>query len=301
MTDTIRIGTRTSRLAMRQTELVSQALREAAPGVVIQVEARQTKGDKILGKPLQEFGGKGVFVSEFEQGILEGRLDLAVHSAKDLPMDLEPGLAIVGVPKREDPRDVLITVAGREFSNSGKIVVGTSSPRRALQIELLGKTLWPGSQVVCENLRGNVQTRLDKLERGLYDVIILAAAGLKRLSLETDARYQYRFLDCTECIPAGGQGIMAVEGVEGSPAAALCKMVSDPQTWRCLKLERRILKLLGAGCHEPIGVYAREQEGVMEVSGISRRGEQVYRIHLEGTFDQMEEMAEKAAKGLGGR
>ncbi len=300
MNNTIRIGTRTSRLAMRQTELVSQALRAAAPEVEIQVEARQTKGDKILGKPLQEFGGKGVFVSEFEQGILEGRLDLAVHSAKDLPMDLEPGLAIVGVPRREDPRDVLITAAGRKLPEHGKIVVGTSSPRRALQIELLGKTLWPGAAVVCENLRGNVQTRLDKLERGLYDVIILAAAGLKRLNLESDSRYQYRYLDCEECIPAGGQGIMAVEGVEGTPAAALCREISDQRTWRCLKLERRILKLLGAGCHEPIGVYAQEQDGVMQVTGISRRGEQIYRIRLEGTCDQMEEMAEKAAKGLGG-
>ncbi len=300
MDNTIRIGTRTSLLALRQTELVSQALRAAAPEVVIQVEARQTKGDKILGKPLQEFGGKGVFVSEFEQGILEGRLDLAVHSAKDLPMDLEPGLSIVGVPKREDPRDVLITAAGRPFPETGKIVVGTSSPRRALQIGILGESLWPGAQVVCENLRGNVQTRLDKLERGLYDVIILAAAGLKRLNLEADERYRYRYLDCGEFIPAGGQGIMAVEGVEGSPGAEVCGQISDPGTWRCLKLERRILKLLGAGCHEPIGVYAQEQDGVMEVSGISRRGEQIYRIHLEGTFDQMEDMAEKAAKGLGG-
>lgn len=301
MNNTIRIGTRTSSLALRQTQLVCQALRAAAPELVIQVEARQTKGDKILEKPLQEFGGKGVFVSEFEQGILEGRLDLAVHSAKDMPMELEPGLAIVGVPEREDPRDVLVTAAGWELPKNGKITVGTSSPRRALQIELLGAALWPGVQVVCQNLRGNVQTRLDKLEQGRYDVIILAAAGLKRLQLEADARYRYRYMDCGDFIPAGGQGILAVEGVSGSTAAAACGRISDPGTWRCLLLERRILKLLGAGCHEPIGVYAREREGLMEVSGISKREEQIYRIQLEGTFEQLEEMAAKAAKGLGGR
>ena len=205
-THTIRIGTRNSRLAMIQTEMVADSLRAAAPGTQVLLEARLTTGDKILNKPLQEFGGKGVFVSEFEEGILEGRLDLAVHSAKDMPMELAEGLSIVGVPRREDPRDVLVTASGRPVPETGEIVIGTSSPRRKLQIELLGTELWPGGSVRCENLRGNVQTRLGKLESSMYHGIILAAAGLKRLGLLEDPRYNFQFLECESFIPAGGQG-----------------------------------------------------------------------------------------------
>ena len=225
MDNTIRIGTRNSRLAMIQTEMVAASLREAAPGIQVSLEARMTTGDKILNKPLQEFGGKGVFVSEFEEGILEGRLDLAVHSAKDMPMELAEGLSIVGVPMREDPRDVLVTAAGRPVPKTGEIVIGTSSPRRKLQIELLGTNLWPGGSVRCENLRGNVQTRLGKLESGMYHGIILAAAGLKRLGLLEDPRYNFQFLECESFVPAGGQGIRAVEGRAEGRAAGYTKSI----------------------------------------------------------------------------
>lgn len=301
MSDRIRIGTRNSRLAVVQTELVARAMEAASPGTEIALEARQTTGDKILNKPLQEFGGKGVFVSEFEEGILEGRLDLAVHSAKDMPMDLAEGLSIVGVPEREDPRDVLVSVAGRPFPESGEIVIGTSSPRRKLQIELLGKKLWPQAAVRCENLRGNVQTRLGKLESGLYDGIILAAAGLKRLGLLENDQYEFQFLECEDFIPAGGQGILAVEGRAGSAAAEILKSISHEETWLCLNLERRVLKLLDAGCHEPIGIYSRLNGGMLEVFGISGRGGRIYRTNLKGTPEQAEELACRAAEELGGR
>ena len=300
MDNTIRIGTRNSRLAMIQTEMVAASLREAAPGIEISLEARQTTGDKILNKPLQEFGGKGVFVSEFEEGILEGRLDLAVHSAKDMPMELAEGLSIVGVPRREDPRDVLVTAAGRPFPESGEIVIGTSSPRRKLQIELLGKELWPDGTVRCENLRGNVQTRLGKLEDGGYDGIILAAAGLKRLGLLEDARYCYQFLECQRFIPAGGQGILAVEGRADSRAAEILRGINHRETQLCLDLERRVLRLLEAGCHEPIGVYARLSGGLLEVFGISGKNGRVYKIHLKGQQEEAGELARRAAEGLGG-
>ena len=237
-THTIRIGTRNSRLAMIQTEMVADSLRAAAPGTQVLLEARLTTGDKILNKPLQEFGGKGVFVSEFEEGILEGRLDLAVHSAKDMPMELAEGLSIVGVPRREDPRDVLVTASGRPVPETGEIVIGTSSPRRKLQIELLGTELWPGGSVRCENLRGNVQTRLGKLESSMYHGIILAAAGLKRLGLLEDPRYNFQFLECESFIPAGGQGILAVEGRADSRAAGILSGISHRETWLCLNLER---------------------------------------------------------------
>lgn len=300
MDNTVHIGTRSSRLALRQTEIIASALKGAVPGIKILVEPRQTAGDKALDRPLQDFGGKGIFVSEFEQEILYGTLDLAVHSAKNLPMDLADGLAVVGVPMREDPRDVLVTVAGRPISDIGKVVIGTSSPRRKLQIKILGTELWPHAAMVIEDVRGNIHTRLDKLEKGMYDALILAAAGIKRLGLEKNGRYHFQYFDCEDFIPAGGQGILAVEGKKETEAAAICRKISHGPTWRSLILERRILALLGADCHEPVGVYAREEEGVILVSGIREQNGTVYRIQMEGLTGQMEYMAEKAAEGLGG-
>lgn len=294
----IRIGTRTSALALAQTELVAEALKKAQPGIEIELVTKVTEGDRILNKPLLEFGGKGVFVTEFEQALLKGEIDFAVHSAKDLPMDLEDGLGIVSVPPREDPRDVLITMAGTDLREKKEIVIGTSSLRRKLLIEELGRKMWQGTVVRCENLRGNVQTRLGKLETEGYDAIILAAAGLKRLGIENDEKYDYHYFECEEFIPAGGQGIMAVEGRGDDRICELGVRIQDEETKLCLVLERRILRLLEAGCHEPIGVYSRLNEGQLEVFGISRRGEETKRIHMRGSADEIGLLAERAAKGL---
>lgn len=299
MNHKVHIGTRNSRLALRQAEIVALDLKEAVPGIEIMVEPRQTAGDRILNRPLLDFGGKGIFVSEFEQGILNGNLDIAVHSAKDLPMILADGLAIVGVPIREDPRDVLVTLAGHPIGHAGNIVVGTSSPRRKMQISIIGGKLWPNANIKCEDIRGNIHTRLDKLGKGMYDALILAAAGIKRLGLEDNARYQLRYFDCEEFVPAGGQGILVVEGREDTKASEFCKKISHESTWRCLLLERRILTLLGAGCHEPVGIYAREKGGVMTVTGIIGRNGNIFRVQFDGVPDQMEYMAAQAAKGLG--
>lgn len=295
----IRIGTRKSALALAQTEIVAEALKKAQPGIEIELVTKVTEGDRILNKPLLEFGGKGVFVTEFEQALLNGEIDFAVHSAKDLPMDLEDGLGIVSVPPREDPRDVLITMAGTDLREKKEIVIGTSSLRRKLLIEELGRKMWPGTVVRCENLRGNVQTRLGKLETEGYDAIILAAAGLKRLGIENDEKYDYHYFECEEFIPAGGQGIMAVEGRVDDRICELGVRIQDEETKLCLVLERRILRLLEAGCHEPIGVYSRLNEGQLEVFGISRRGEETKRIHMSGSADEIGLLAERAAKGLG--
>lgn len=202
MSKIIRIGTRKSALALIQTELIAEALGRAWPDIEIEIVTKDTQGDKILDKPLQEFGGKGVFVSELEQAILDGTIDLAVHSAKDIPMELAPGLALVAVSEREDPRDVLVTLKernemGRKHTEGGyisaadsrqqtafscqKFVIGTSSPRRQLLASLwtIPSGLWPKKALIrCETLRGNVPTRLRKLKEGQYDGIILAAAGL---------------------------------------------------------------------------------------------------------------------------
>jgi hydroxymethylbilane synthase len=295
---TIRIGTRRSELAVVQTNLVAEALLNTGMGIKTELVLKQTEGDRILDKPLLEFGGKGVFVTEFEQALLRGEIDLAVHSAKDMPMELEDGLEIVAVLKREDPRDVLVTLAGSDFSGKNELVIGTSSLRRKMQIQEIGASLWPGVTVRCENLRGNVQTRLGKLAEGKYDGILLAAAGLKRLGLWEDSRYQYHCFDCETFIPAGGQGILAVEGRLNSGLEPALKLVEDDEARLCLYLERKILKLLDAGCHEPIGVYSRRKDGRMEVFGMSNRGEETKKIHIWGEITELDNLAELAARGL---
>ena len=177
----IRIGTRKSRLALVQTDLVRQKIEEAFPEAEIEIVEMSTKGDELLDRSLTSFGGKGVFTKELEEALLREEIDLAVHSAKDMPMELGEGMAILAVPPREDPRDVLVTRPGTVLSGKSRIVIGTSSPRRVVQIQELGPKLWPGAEICCEMLRGNVNTRLRKLAEGGYDGIILAAAGLKRL------------------------------------------------------------------------------------------------------------------------
>ena len=169
MSEIIRIGTRKSALALIQTHLIADELKRAWPDIEVELVTKETLGDKILDKPLQEFGGKGVFVSEFEQAMKEGTIDLAVHSAKDLPMDLGKGLAIAAVSGRGDPRDVLVTMKGAPWDRQ-HIVIGTSSPRRQLEAAEYRGQLWPGAgSLTCATLRGNVHTRLRKLEQGLYD------------------------------------------------------------------------------------------------------------------------------------
>ncbi len=282
MKQTVRIGTRKSELAVKQTCLAADRMKEETPGLEVELVLKQTTGDKILDKPLLEFGGKGVFVSEFEEALQKGEIDFAVHSAKDLPMELAEGLEIVGVPKRADVRDVVVTrmdgIVEEKAGRGEAIVVGTSSLRRKIQIEALGKKLW-GVPAVCENLRGNVQTRLKKLLEGQYDAIILAAAGLKRLEILTEADREtevqvpeknlcFRYLDWDEMIPAGCQGILAVEGRKGDEINEAARRICDPDTLLSFQVERRILRLLNAGCHEPIGVCSQIKDGKLTVRGI---------------------------------
>lgn len=248
------IGTRGSALALAQTDLVIRQIKEKAPKVECEICIIATKGDKILDKPLVEFGGKGVFVTEIEEKLKSGEIDLAVHSAKDMPMELAEGLDILAVLKREDPRDVLVTMDFEGFLKKEHPVVGTSSLRRQVQIQ----QIFPDA--VCQTLRGNVNTRLKKLEEGMYDGILLAAAGLRRLGLEKEEKFHYHIIDIDRMIPAGGQGIIAVEGKKDSPFAKLLEPITHKATRRELELERMALKLLEAGCHEPVGVYTRIEE-----------------------------------------
>ena len=277
----IRIGGRKSPLSVAQVNIVADMLKAQAKkwGVDIRVEfvPMSTKGDKILNKPLYAFDGKGMFVEEIEDALLQGRIDLAVHSAKDMPGKLKDGLDIIGTPKRKDPRDVL--VIPRELVKDGglsagnrTLIIGTGSIRREKQI----KKLYPG--VECKLIRGNVDTRIKKLLQGEYDGIILAAAGIERLEIMPSSELTFIYLNEDNMVPAAGQGIIAIEGrSKESWIKDLVWQATDMTAWLQLKLERGILNELQADCHEMAGVYAQVDgeevllRGIYETEGSVRK------------------------------
>lgn len=258
--NTLRIGTRKSRLAMVQTEIVREVILAHFPFLEIEIVPMSTKGDKILDRSLTSFGGKGVFTKELEEALLEGKIDMAVHSAKDMPMEFPKGLALGAVLSREDASDVLVTTTGTPARKlAPESVIGTSSLRRQIQIQQMNP------QVQVKLLRGNVQTRLEKLKSGQYDGILLAAAGLKRLEIEgkklsagsgaADTLY-FEHLDREQFVPAAGQGILAVEIREGE-LAEIMQAIHSVETEVELTAEREFLTILGGGCNAPCGAHCR--------------------------------------------
>lgn len=281
---TIKAGTRTSALAVKQTELVIQAVKEKNPDISFAYIYRKTKGDKLLSVPLAEFGGKGAFVTEFEEALKEGSIDIAVHSAKDIPMELSEGLEIWAVLKRADVRDVLLTKKGRKADNLK--VIGTSSKRRELQVnQLLGTR--------CELLRGNVPTRIEKLKNDMYDGIILAAAGIDRLGLNADEELNYRYFSVEEMIPAGGQGIIVIEGRKDDKRKELFAPVNDETAFKELETERYILRCLQAGCHEPVGVLSRIEEEQIRIWLLLEREGKICRGTVKGQVSDRLKLAER--------
>jgi hydroxymethylbilane synthase len=276
---TIRIGTRTSALAMRQTEMIAEMIRAAAPDTVVELVPMKTRGDRILNQSLAQFGGKGAFVTEFEEALLTGCIDLAVHSAKDLPAKLADGLYICCTPKREDPRDVLVTRKAAPIQKETPLVIGTSSPRRAEQIKALY-----GAQVKL--LRGNVPTRLERLKNGEYDGILLAVAGLKRLNLMEDESLSYQILSEKEMVPAAGQGIIAVEGRLGDQTAKLAEQLSDLTTAKEFETERLMLTDLGAGCHEAVGAFSRIEGECISIDLMVMEQGQVRKTGITGPVEE---------------
>lgn len=268
----IRIGTRGSKLALRQAYLVQEALQKTDAGLETEVVVIQTKGDQIQDRPLSEIGDKGVFASELERALQEGKIDLAVHSAKDLPMALAEGQFIAAVLPRGDVRDVLVTPKGGPRprpAGSGmtygveKFVIGSGSRRRIQQAE----ALW--ENVIFENIRGNIDTRLRKLLQGnegktaceetRYHGIILAKAGLDRLDLisrQTDL-FDFCLLPPEAFLPAACQGIIAVEALRDSTAAVFCRGITDVETALCFSVEREVLSALSADCSEAIAAWCR--------------------------------------------
>lgn len=246
----LRIGTRKSKLALAQTNLFAEALRKKVPGIEIEIVHISTTGDVQTEKPLSEIGGRGIFVQEIERALTEGEIDAAIHSAKDLPIRLGDGLEIAAVLERGNPCDCMITRREKPFSQTDTFVIGTGGLRR---IAAFGQ-LFPDAEF--RNIRGNVDTRLNKLASGEYDAVILAQAGLERIELHNDSRFLYQTYSTEEILCAPCQGIIAAECRIGSEAANILKAVNDEMTYHCFETERYVPALLGAGCTMPIGAYA---------------------------------------------
>lgn len=251
MQKVIRIGTRKSKLALVQTYIVKEKIEKAFPGVQVEVVEMSTKGDELLDRSLTSFGGKGVFTQELEEALLNGNIDLAVHSAKDMPMEFPEGLCIGAVLSRGPVEDVIVTCGGTGLKDLRPgSVVGTSSLRRELQIRKINPL------VKIKMIRGNVQTRLRKLSEGQYDAIVLAAAGLQRLELSDSKDYHFEYLDTSVCLPAAGQAILAVESREGHLPEVL-EAIHDREAAVCLSAERAYLAAIGGSCNAPAAALSR--------------------------------------------
>ena len=250
------IGSRGSQLALWQARHIAGCLEKL--GVETRLEIIKTTGDKITDVPLAQVGGKGLFTKEIEDALLAGTIDLAVHSLKDMPTGLPAGLTLAAIPEREDPRDALI---GRPLAELGAgSRIGTSSLRRAAQLHALGRGL------VTENLRGNVDTRLRKLDEGHYDAIVLAAAGLRRLGWAERIR---ELIDVEVMCPAAGQGALAIETREdGGAGHEIARKLDDGATHAAVTAERSLLATLEGGCQVPIGAHAKFDGGVLHLMAV---------------------------------
>jgi len=264
---TVRIGTRGSELALFQAASVAAELQGKA-GVECETVVIRTSGDKLADASLAQIGGKRLFVKEIEDSLLAGEIDVAVHSSKDLPAVLPPGLTLGAVLPREDPRDAVVLPAGREASSVESVRallgssprIGTSSVRRIAQL----MTLFPNARF--EPIRGNLDTRLRKLDSGDYDALVLAAAGLRRLQ---HAHRISTALPANVCVPAPGQGIIAIEIREDDqPTRELVKTITDATTAAILDAERAVVTRLGGGCQMPIGAFATVEGETMTLAAI---------------------------------
>lgn len=267
----IKIGTRKSQLAQIQTQIVVEKIQKIVPDARIEICPIMTEGDRRLNQSLNSFGGKGVFTKELERALLEGEIHMAVHSAKDMPMEFEEGLCLVAAVERAEWEDMMVTCDGKsiEHMKTGT-VIGTGSLRRSLQIRRIN----PG--IVTKDIRGNVQTRLKKLESGMYEGIILARAGIERLRrFGADAEFLDRFfyepLDLDRCIPAAGQAILAIETSKRAlldpKFASLCEKLNDADVWQQLMAERSFLKRMNGGCNAPACAFSWIDDGRFYIRG----------------------------------
>ncbi len=286
------LGSRSSKLALAQANLIGRMLEAAHPGLEITLKLIKTTGDKMPAAALHRTGGKGLFTREIEDALLAGTIDAAVHSMKDLPVRLPEGLKITAVTKREDPRDVLVS-RGRFTLKTLPVnsSVGTGSLRRRAQLLGVRKDLR-----ILE-LRGNVDTRVGKLNGGAFDAIIIAAAGLKRLGLETG----FTPISADEFLPQAGQGALGIEIRSGdSRTEELAGILDDPRTALCVRAERGLLSGLNGGCHTPIGAYAviPRDRLLLKAGVFSPDGTIALRDEIEGGRHAAEELGRRLAARL---
>jgi len=290
---TIRIATRQSPLALWQAEHVAALLEQTFPGVKTKLIKMITRGDKILDAPLAKIGGKGLFVKELEQGMLEGAADIAVHSMKDVPVEFPVGLHLAAILTREDPTDALVSNHYSTLADlPANAKIGTSSLRRQCQL----KERFPDAQVLP--LRGNVNTRLAKLDAGDYDAIILASAGLIRLGMRDRITQS---LDPCDSLPAIGQGAIGIEcRVDDVKMNDMLQRLHDPDTGLCVSAERSMNARLQGGCQVPIGGFAQCINGQLFMRGLvgDPDGSVLYRAECWAELDQAESMGRKIAEDL---
>ncbi len=287
------IASRESALAMWQARHVQARLAGLYPQCSVTILGMTTQGDRILDKALDKIGGKGLFVKELEEALAEGRADLAVHSMKDVPMVLPDGFVMAAISEREDPRDALVSnqYAGLDALPAGS-VVGTSSQRRESQL----RARYP--HLTVEPLRGNLQTRLKKLDDGGYAAIILAAAGLKRLGL---ADRIAAVLPPEQSLPAPGQGALGIECCSGrTDLIPLFGALNHDDTAACVRAERAVSRALSGSCQLPLGAYAQNEGGVLRLRAfVARRdGSQIVRDDLTGDARDPEALGDEMARRL---
>ncbi len=289
----IRIATRKSPLALWQAEHVAERLERAFPGLKTELVKMTTRGDKILDAPLAKVGGKGLFVKELEQGMLEGTADVAVHSMKDVPVEFPEGLHLAAILTREDPTDAFVSnryASLEELPADARI--GTSSLRRQCQI----KERYPGAEIL--SLRGNVNTRLARLDAGEFDAIILASAGLKRLGMAG------RITECLDpgiSLPAIGQGAIGIEcRSDDAEVNEMLSALHDHDTSICVSAERAMNARLNGGCQVPIAGFAQLQGNQLVMRGLvgSPDGTVIFRAAQSGTPDQAESIGRSIAEDL---
>lgn len=289
MSRKIIIGSRESKLAVIQTEMVKEYIETHCPDIQVDVLTMKTTGDVILDRTLDQVGGKGLFVKELDKALIDRRSDLSVHSLKDMPMEVSEELPLVAFSKREDPRDVLVLPEGETELKFDK-PIGCSSKRRILQLQ----ELYP--QAKFATVRGNVLTRLRKLDEGNFSALILAAAGLKRLGLEHRIG---RFLEPEEMIPAAGQGILGIQGRKEEDYGFL-QTYDDPSARACALCERAFVRVLDGGCSSPVAAHARIRDGQLLLLGLYYDEEDggYLKGELTGLTDQPEQLGEQLALRL---
>jgi hydroxymethylbilane synthase len=289
----IRIGTRASALALWQAEWVKSELEKKYPGTSVTLTKIKTTGDKILDVPLAKVGGKGLFVKEIEEAMLENEIDIAVHSMKDVPTFFPDGLHLSCITKREDPRDALLTRDKVKFKDLPKGAnVGTSSLRRQAQLMNVRPDF------VIHQLRGNVDTRLRKLKEGQYDAIILAAAGVKRLGLAENVS---EYIDPEISLPAIGQGALGIEcRVDDRELNDMISFFNHADTRTCVTGERALLRRLEGGCQVPIACYGEMKGGKLHLTGLvgSVDGKRIIKDAIDGDPEKAEKLGVTLAEKL---